>query len=115
MSPRRKKLITVVLPKGESKPLIKALVKEKGINQITVNYARGVGRLTPLRHRGIGETTEKEMVHIAVNRKDADELFEYIYYKARINRPHGGLMYMQSLLGATHFELPDIPEEEKDA
>ncbi|RRJ83772.1 hypothetical protein [Aestuariirhabdus litorea] len=106
------KLITAILPKGRAAPLINTLVHERGINRVNVTYARGVGRLTPLRHRGVGESTEKEIVNVIVSVEEADELFEFIFFAADINRPHGGLMYQQPLTSATLFNLPDEPEEE---
>ena len=42
----------------------------------------------------------------------ADEIFEFIYHEARIDRPHGGLIYVTGLDRATPFVLPDLPEEE---
>ncbi|WP_426416152.1 hypothetical protein [Aestuariirhabdus sp. LZHN29] len=106
------KLITAILPKGRAAPLIKTLVHERGINRINVNHARGVGRLTPLRHRGVGESTEKEIVTVIATVDEADELFEFIFFAAEINRPHGGLMYQQPLTAATLFNMPEEPEEE---
>ena len=42
----------------------------------------------------------------------ADEIFEHVYHKAEINRPHGGLMYMHDLTMSTKYILPDLPEEQ---
>jgi len=108
------KVITCILPKGRAMPVLKALVREHGLTAIDVHYARGVGRITPLRHRGIGETSEKEVLTVTVPAGNADELFGLIYEMAEINRPHGGLMYMHALQAATPFELPALPEESYD-
>ena len=105
------KVITCILPKGHSKPLAKTLTRERGLTQVDVHYARGVGRITPLRHRGIGETSEREILSVAVPAEEADELFEYIYRQAGIDRPHGGMMFMHPLLTGTGFTLPELPEE----
>ena len=106
------KLITAILPKGRGKPLVTKLVNELGIQRVNVNFARGVGRITPLRHRGVGETTEKSIITVIIEQERADEVFEFIFYEAEINRPHGGLMYQQPLIAATPFELPDLEEEQ---
>jgi nitrogen regulatory protein PII len=106
------KLITVILPKGRDKELVHKLVDELGIQSVNVNFARGLGRITPLRHRGVGETTEKSIVTVLVDEQRADEVFEYIFYEADINRPHGGLMFQQPLLASTAFKLPDLEEED---
>ncbi len=92
--------------------IMRALTKERGLTAVDIHYARGNGRLTPLRYRGIGETSEKEVLTVAVPTEQADEIFEYIYELADINRPHGGLMYMHALLTATRHVLPDLPEEQ---
>ncbi len=105
------KLITAILPKGRSKQLVQRLVHEKGLNRVNVNHARGIGRITPLRHRGVGETTEKEIVSVVVHADQAEEIFEFIFFEAEVNRPHGGLMYQQPLFASTLFSLPDLPEE----
>jgi len=106
------KVITCILPKGRAMKVAKALTKERGLTAVDIHYARGNGRLTPLRYRGIGETSEKEVLTVAVPSEQADDMFEYIYELAEINRPHGGLMYMHGLLAATPYTLPELPEEE---
>lgn len=106
------KVITCILPKGNAQAVLCSLVKNKGVNAVDIHFARGVGRITPLSHRGIGETSEKEILTVSIPAAQADELFEYIYDIANINRPHGGMMYMQALSMTSHFELPDLPEEE---
>lgn len=105
------KVITCILPKGRAQPLALALVRERGLTAVDVHFARGVGRITPLRHRGIGETSEREILTVAVPAGDAAALFTFIYETAEINRPHGGLMYMHALRCATPYALPVLPEE----
>jgi len=108
----QQKVITCVLPMGKAAPVLKVLVKERELTAVDIHYARGVGRITPLRHRGIGETSEREILTVAVPANEADELFEYIYELAEVDRPHGGLMYMHGLAASTGFALPtDLPEE----
>ena len=107
----KQKVITCILPKGKAIKVTKVLVKEFGITSIDISYARGVGRITPLSHRGIGETSEKEILTLSVDEAEAEEMFEIVYDLAEISQPHGGLMYMHALSGSTGFELPDLPEE----
>ena len=107
------KVITCILPKGKGMNVLRVLTKEFELAAVDMHYARGMGRITPLHHRGIGETSEKEILTVAVPSSQADELFEDIYELAEIDRPHGGLMYMHTLSKATVFELPsDLKEEE---
>lgn len=110
---KNQKLITCILPKGICLDVVKLLKEEKGIVTANVNTARGVGKLTPLAYRGVGEQTEKEVLTVAVPGEDADEIFGFIYDEARIGRPHGGLMYMSNLDQISVYSLPkDLPEEE---
>jgi len=106
------KLITVILPKGRGTGLIKKLVTELGIQTVNVSFARGLGRITPLRHRGVGETTEKSIVTVMIEAERADEVFEYIFFEAELNRPHGGLIFQQPLLISTALILPELEEEQ---
>jgi len=54
-----------------------------------------MGKLTPAKYRGVGEQSEKEVLTVVVEEAQADDIFEYIYHLADINRPHGGIIYMQ--------------------
>ena len=48
-----------------------------------------------------------------VDRADADTLFDYICAKSHIDRPGGGMVTMERLVGATPFALPaGVPNEE---
>lgn len=107
------KLITCILPKGCGLPLARYLVHQRGLTAVDLHYARGIGRITPMRHRGVGETGEREIIRIAVPAAEAESYFEEIYRVAEINRPHGGIMFMQQLSAATPFVLPsDLPEQD---
>lgn len=105
------KLITCLLPKGVAPGIVKLLKEEKGIFKANINSARGLGKITPLAYRGVGEQSEKEILNVVVEAQLADEIFEFIYYEADINRPHGGMMYQCDLRRATPFILPELPEE----
>ena len=106
------KLITCILPKGKALDVAKKLRDEKGINTANVDSARGMGKLTPHAYRGVGEQTEKEILNVVVTEVQADEIFEYIYDAAEINRPQGGMIYMSKQLPkATLYILPDLPCE----
>ncbi|MBT2971002.1 MAG: hypothetical protein KME56_08330 [Candidatus Thiodiazotropha sp. (ex Ctena orbiculata)] len=110
---QQQKVITCVLPKGKAGPVLEVLARERKLTAVDIHFARGIGRITPLRHRGIGETSEREVLTVAVAAAEADEMFEYIHGLAEIDRPHGGLMYMHDLQISTGFSLPtDLNEEE---
>ena len=94
-------------------PLLKQLKQEMGIITANFNHARGSGRLTPLAYRGIGEETEKEILSVVVDEKQAEEVFAFIFYNAEINRPHGGLVFQSALTSATDYRIPDELLSEK--
>ena len=106
------KLITCILPFGVAMPLLRALKTKKGIVSANINNARGAGRLSVVADRKLGDETEKQVFTVVVPPDRADEIFEFIYVEAEIDRPHGGLMYMGKLHHASTFTLPDLPDEE---
>jgi hypothetical protein len=106
------KLITCVLPPQVALPLKKALKAKKNIITADAHNARGVGKLTHAAHRRLGDQTEKQVLNVVVEAGRADEIFEFIYFEAAINEPHGGLMYQTSLGRGTPYVLPDLPEED---
>lgn len=105
------KVITGILPRGTSIDVLKQLKSEKGIITAFVNTARGMGKLMPGVHRGLGEQTEKEILEVIVEAGRADEIFEYIYEIAEIDRPHGGIIFIAKVQQITPYMLPDLPEE----
>lgn len=108
----RSKLISAILPKGIALSLIRKLKEEKNINTVTLNYARGTGKLITIKNRRNVVVREQEILTVVVEEQRSEEIFEYIYEHADINKPHGGLMYMYSLKQSSEYLLPDIVEEE---
>lgn len=111
-SSRHSKLITCITPHGRALPVLKALQEELGIVTTNIHRARGSGRMTPMAWRGVGETTEKDVMNVIVPASRSEEIFNYIYEHAGINKPHGGILYQQTLTASTDFILPDLPTEE---
>ena len=107
------KLITCILPRGRAHSLQQALIDEKGIHEVNFHHARGLGRFSPLSARGIGEQQEKEILEVTVSESDADQLFEFMFFRGEIDEPHGGIIYMTTLPRATRLELPDMPSEQQ--
>ena len=108
---RSHKLITCILPIGVAHSVGETLKNEKRIVTANVSNARGLVKLTRHSHRRLGDQSEKQILTVAVPDDQADEIFEFIYHEAKIDRPHGGLVYMSTLQRATTFVLPDLPEE----
>lgn len=106
------KLISCILPKGIAIDVVKRVKETHGVVSSNISNARGVGKITPLAYRGIAGQSEKEILSVVVSSSDADEIFEFIYHEADINRPHGGIMYMHALPKTTEYSLPELPDEE---
>ena len=111
MSPGPHKLITAIVPVGMAVPVVEKLKQEKGIFAANVHHARGVGRLTSGAQRGVGEEAEKDVLTVVVPADAAEDIFEFVFFETKIDRPHGGIVFMSRLHAATTFSLPDVPEE----
>lgn len=107
------KQIVAILPKGKGLDIIRALKEEKQVVSANLNFARGVGRMGPLRSRGLGEQSEKEIVNVIVPADTAEDVYSYIYDAAEIDSPHAGILYMAALGAANHFVLPEDLSEEQ--
>ena len=107
-----KKLITCIIPKGKAIGVTRLLHEEKGINTANVSSGRGRGLVEPI---GFSGWYEVEILTIVVSQGEADEIFNFIYDKADVGHAHGGIMYQGELTTSTHFELPKMPEEGREA
>ena len=112
MQLEQQKLITCILPKGIALDVAAKLKSDYQLMSVDIKSARGVGKITPLAYRGIGGQSEKEILTVVVPTKSADEIFDYIYHEADIDRPHGGMMYIHPLFQGTRYEMPALPDEE---
>jgi len=109
------KLISCVLPDdGTDKKLIHSLRKEKQITRANSVRCLGLAVLADARTK-FGELPEPVLarkVDVVVPEADADALYEYIYEKARIGRPEGGVIWLGALTATSPFVLPtDVPDE----
>ena len=103
------KLITSYLPKGTGLDLVKALKNETGLSTGNVTSCRGTG--TPS-DTPFGDWVEVDVFDVIVDAERADEIFSFIYEKARIGEGVHGFMVQSNLARATKFSLPDLPEED---
>ena len=100
-------LITCILYRSAGIRLLQALF-DRGIFSASMQNARGnaVGDSTD--SKGSVQEFQKEIVTILVNEVEADEVFEFAFHSAEIDRPYGGLLYMQRLDHGTPMINPQI-------
>jgi len=99
------KQITCILPKGKSAAVQKSLIDDHGIYSANFHYARGIGKFSS--GRGFGEQREKEILEVMVSPDIADEIFEYVFFKADMDQAHGGIMFMTPLPKMSVMEIPE--------
>ncbi|MCF7821619.1 MAG: hypothetical protein K9M17_04145 [Mariprofundaceae bacterium] len=105
----RQKLITCIVPEANAAKGAAALREKYDLQAINQHFARGIGKSSPLIKRGIGEKTEKVVLTVVVETKIADEVFEFLFNEADIDRPQGGLIYMNTVR-STPIQAIDLPE-----
>ena len=93
----KKKLITCIVPEPNAAKGAAALREKYDLQTINQHFARGIGKSSPLVKRGIGEKTEKVTLSVVVDTAIADEVFEFLFNEADIDRPQGGLIYMNAI------------------
>ena len=93
----KQKLITCIVPEANAAQGAAALREKYDLQSINKHFARGVGKSNPLVKRGMGEKTEKVVLKVVVEAAIADEVFEFLFHEADIDRPQGGLIYMNAI------------------
>ena len=106
--------IVCIVPKGIASKLQKDLVDDHGICAASFHHARGSSK-SSLLVKGLGQQREKDVLQVSVGKEIADEIFEYIYFKAGINQPHGGIVFMLKVPRTTTMCLAEIDTKNSEA
>ena len=109
------KLISCLLPDdGSDKRLIRALYDEKKISRANSTSCMGLAVLADAKTKfaELPQPVLIRKVDVVVPENEADELYDYIYDKAGIGRPQGGIMWLNALSLVSPFNVPkDVPLE----
>ena len=57
---------------------------------------------------GIGQQIEKDILTVLVTDKESESVFDFLFKKANIGRPHSGFMYMSKQIKGIPMVLPDL-------
>ena len=113
------KAIYCVLPDdGTDKRVLVELRKTQGILRAGSATRRGIAALADVKtKRGkLPEPDLVRLVHVICSEDQADEIFDFIFWSAQLDKPGRGVMWQQAVTGCTPYELPaDIPDEETGA
>ena len=109
------KVIYCILPDdGTDKRLLVELRKRHGVLRAGSATRRGVGALADARTKR-GKLPEPQMVRLlfaTCSEDQVDEIFDFIFWSAHIDKPGRGAIWQQTVTGGTPYELPaDVPDE----
>lgn len=110
------KAIYCILPDdGTDRRLLLELRKKKAVIRASSDICRAVGALAAAKtKRGkLPEARLAKKVQVICTADQADEIFDFIFWAAKVGKPGRGLMWQMSVSGCTPYELPaDIRDEE---
>jgi hypothetical protein len=100
------KRITCFLPKGAGIHLVEVLHDEKNIDSTSVHTGRGLRTVASVKdYRG---WIEQDVLTVVVDAERADEIFAFIFFKGKLDKPGGGFMYQTSLTKASRDSIPTM-------
>ncbi len=105
------KMITCIIPTGRGREILETLRAERNIDAAVLAYARGVSQVSGGLNWEVGDSLEKDIIKLTCHNDEADDIFDCLFQIAEINRPHGGIIFMEALHCSTEYRLPELPLE----
>ena len=103
---------------GTDRRVLVELRGKKGIVRAGSSTCRGIGVLAEAKtKRGkLPESDLVKQVYVFCTEDQADEIFDFIFWSAQVDRPGRGVIWQQAVTGCTPYGLPaDIPDEDTGA
>lgn len=116
--PACKAIYSVLPDDGTDKRLLVELRNRQGIIRAGSATRRGIGALAQVKtQRGkLPLPSLVKQVYVICTEEQAEEVFDFIFWSAQIDKPGRGVVWQQAVTGCTPYELPpDIPDEETGA
>jgi hypothetical protein len=107
LAAERFRLITCFLPSGRAMEVLERLRKEHGLESQFYHHARGVGVGTRRGSRSY-VAAEREVITVLAPQARADEIFRFLFFAAGLDAPNTGMVFMEPVLRASPFELPQV-------
>lgn len=95
------KLITAILPGHKCMGIIQTLKDDYEIITANKHSVRGES----IYNR---KNIEMETISVLVEESKADEVFEYIFFEAKLHDAHRGLIYQEAIKKASKYSLPEL-------
>lgn len=109
------KLIYCLLPDdGTDQRLLVELRRRFDLVGAGSATCRGIAALTDVKtlHNKLPEPELVKQLYLTCPEDKADEVFEYLFWAAELDRPHRGMIWQQHLPVSTAYQLdPEIPDE----
>ncbi len=110
------KLISCIINSEKTeRELLQALYEEQQITRANSINCRGYASLFEARSKP-GKLPQPHFsyeIEVVVSQSRADEIFDFIFCKAGLDKPGVGIVFMTSLQGGSHFSLPENISTEK--
>ena len=85
-----------------SNDILRTLKDHKEIITANKFNARGTSFMEHL------DIRQMDVLTVLVDATKADDLFDFLYHAAQINRPHGGMIFQEKVGRSTDYTLPKL-------